>query len=78
MDHVVRLEADPPRGRRPPPDDPDRIETTARYAAEVGLEVWFSPFPCELTNAEMLPLSPTAPNGRGGRDTAPVPLKIGQ
>ncbi len=36
--------------------DPDRIETTARYAAEAGLEVWFSPFPCELSNAEMLPL----------------------
>ncbi|MFF0226271.1 hypothetical protein [Streptomyces sp. NPDC004629] len=36
--------------------DPDRIETTARYAAQEGLEVWFSPFPCELTNAEMLPL----------------------
>lgn len=36
--------------------DPDRIEATARYAADVGLEVWFSPFPCELTNAEMLAL----------------------
>jgi hypothetical protein len=36
--------------------NPDRIETTARYAAEAGLEIWFSPFPCELTNAEMLPL----------------------
>ncbi|MEU9485678.1 hypothetical protein AB0D83_18750 [Streptomyces decoyicus] len=36
--------------------DPDRIETTARYAVERGLEVWFSPFPCELSNAEMLPL----------------------
>lgn len=36
--------------------DPDRIETTARHAADAGLEVWFSPFPCELTNAEMLPL----------------------
>jgi len=36
--------------------DPDRIETAARFAAEEGLEVWFSPFPCELTDAEMLPL----------------------
>ena len=36
--------------------DPDRIEATARYAAQAGLEVWFSPFPCELSNAEMLPL----------------------
>lgn len=36
--------------------DPHRIETTARHAADVGPEVWFSPFPCELSNAEMPPL----------------------
>lgn len=35
--------------------DPDRIETAAGYAAAVGLEVWFSPFPCEMTNEQMLP-----------------------
>lgn len=35
--------------------DPDRIETAARHAVAAGLEVWFSPFPCEMTNEEMLP-----------------------
>lgn len=35
--------------------DPDRIETAARHAAAAGLEVWFSPFHCEMTNEEMLP-----------------------
>ncbi|WP_347404447.1 hypothetical protein [Streptomyces sp. MST-110588] len=35
--------------------DPDRIETAARYAADAGLEIWFSPFPCEMTNEQMLP-----------------------
>ncbi|WP_407554679.1 hypothetical protein QOM21_33075 [Streptomyces sp. Pv4-95] len=35
--------------------DPDRIEAAAGYAAAAGLEVWFSPFPCEMTNAQMLP-----------------------
>ena len=36
--------------------DPDRLATAAEYAAEAGLEVWFSPFPCGLTADEMLPL----------------------
>ncbi|MET8610330.1 hypothetical protein [Streptomyces misionensis] len=35
--------------------DPDRIETAARHAAAAGLEVWFSPFPCEMTDEQMLP-----------------------
>ncbi|WP_428949976.1 hypothetical protein [Streptomyces sp. cg35] len=35
--------------------DLERIETTARHAAAAGLEVWFSPFPCEMTDEEMLP-----------------------
>ncbi|MET9290654.1 hypothetical protein [Streptomyces sp. NPDC003077] len=35
--------------------DPDRIEIAARHAAAAGLEVWFSPFPCEMTNEQMLP-----------------------
>ncbi|MEU1202404.1 hypothetical protein ABZ446_40165 [Streptomyces sp. NPDC005813] len=35
--------------------DPDRIETAARHASAAGLEVWFSPFPCEMTDEEMLP-----------------------
>ncbi|MEV1065588.1 hypothetical protein [Streptomyces sp. NPDC050263] len=34
---------------------PDRIETTARHAAAGGLEVWFSPFPCEMTDEQMPP-----------------------
>jgi hypothetical protein len=36
--------------------DPDRIELAATIAAEVGLEVWFSPYPLELTTDEMLSL----------------------
>lgn len=36
--------------------DPERLDTAARIAAEFGLEVWFSPFTCDLTDAEMLAL----------------------
>jgi hypothetical protein len=36
--------------------DADRIELAAGYAADLGLEVWFSPYPLELTGAEMLRL----------------------
>jgi hypothetical protein len=36
--------------------DPERIELAAGYAAELGLEVWFSPYPLELTADEMLAL----------------------
>ncbi|GAA3226594.1 hypothetical protein [Nonomuraea helvata] len=36
--------------------DPERLELTARCAAELGLEVWFSPYPLELTAAEILSL----------------------
>ncbi|WP_380283044.1 hypothetical protein [Kitasatospora purpeofusca] len=36
--------------------DPDRIELAAGYAADLGLEVWFSPYPLELTTGEMLAL----------------------
>jgi hypothetical protein len=36
--------------------DPDRLEATAVLAAELGLEVWFSPFVCDLTEDEMLEL----------------------
>jgi hypothetical protein len=36
--------------------DPGRLETAATIAAELGLEVWFSPFVCDLTEAEMLDL----------------------
>jgi hypothetical protein len=36
--------------------DPDRLEIAATHAAEVGLEVWFSPFTCDLTTDELLDL----------------------
>jgi hypothetical protein len=36
--------------------DPERMELAASYAAELGLEVWFSPYPLELTPHEMLSL----------------------
>jgi len=36
--------------------DPERIAVAAAIAAELGLEVWFAPFPCDLTTDEMLPL----------------------
>jgi hypothetical protein len=36
--------------------DPDRIELAASHAADLGLEVWFSPYPLELAEEEMLRL----------------------
>ncbi|WP_405106521.1 hypothetical protein OG559_21985 [Micromonospora sp. NBC_01405] len=33
---------------------PERLEVAARHAADVGLEVWFSPFTCDLTTDELL------------------------
>jgi hypothetical protein len=36
--------------------DPERLELAAGYAAELGLEVWFSPYPLELTTDEILSL----------------------
>ncbi|NML52755.1 hypothetical protein HHL19_16895 [Streptomyces sp. R302] len=36
--------------------DPDRIELAAGYAAELGLEVWCSPYPLEESEADMLAL----------------------
>jgi hypothetical protein len=36
--------------------DPERLELAARCAAELGLEVWFSPYPLELTTTEILAL----------------------
>src|SRR5215469_5001116 len=32
----------------------DRLETTAIHAADAGLEVWFSPFTCDLPTDELL------------------------
>src|SRR5688572_22568465 len=34
----------------------ERLEITSAIAAEAGLEVWFSPFTCDLTPDEMLAL----------------------
>jgi hypothetical protein len=36
--------------------DPERIEMAARFAIDLGLEVWFSPYPLELSADEMLSL----------------------
>jgi hypothetical protein len=36
--------------------DPERLELAATYAAELGLEVWFSPYPLGLTTDELLSL----------------------
>ncbi len=36
--------------------DPERLELAAAYAADLGLEVWFSPYPLELTTDEMVSL----------------------
>ncbi|WP_063066541.1 hypothetical protein [Nocardia violaceofusca] len=36
--------------------DPDRLELAARCAAELGLEVWLSPYPLELSHGEILAL----------------------
>ena len=35
---------------------PERLEQAARIAVSLGLEVWFSPYPLELTPAEILEL----------------------
>jgi hypothetical protein len=36
--------------------DPERLELAATHAADLGLEVWFSPYPLELTVDELLSL----------------------
>src|SRR2546425_10980518 len=36
--------------------NPDRLEIAAIHAADVGLEVWFSPFTNDLTTDELLAL----------------------
>ncbi|HEX6355257.1 hypothetical protein [Actinophytocola sp.] len=36
--------------------DPERLEQAAHRAAELGLEVWFSPYPLDLTTTEILSL----------------------
>ncbi|MFD7652670.1 hypothetical protein ACFV4N_01660 [Actinosynnema sp. NPDC059797] len=39
---------------RPTGGDPDRLELAAAIAVEEGLEVWFSPFTCDLTQDELV------------------------
>jgi len=36
--------------------DPDRLDLAARHAAELGLEIWYSPYPLERTRAQILSL----------------------
>ncbi|MBO0787574.1 MAG: hypothetical protein J2P33_16030, partial [Actinobacteria bacterium] len=36
--------------------DPGRLELAAGYAAGLGLEVWFSPYPLEFTPGEIVSL----------------------
>ncbi|MFD2081824.1 hypothetical protein SAMN05421678_12140 [Actinopolymorpha cephalotaxi] len=36
--------------------DPERLDLAAKHAADLGLEVWFSPYPLELTADRMLAL----------------------
>ena len=35
--------------------DPDRLTVAGECAVEAGLEIWLSPFPCEMAADEMLP-----------------------
>jgi hypothetical protein len=35
--------------------DPDRLTIAAEHAARAGLEVWYSPFPVDMTAEELLP-----------------------
>lgn len=35
--------------------DIERLSTAAEYAVAAGLECWYSPFPCEMTEDEMVP-----------------------
>ncbi len=49
----------------------DRLEIAAIHAADAGLEVWFSPFTCDLTTDELLHFLDDAlsvPNGSADRE----------
>ena len=41
---------------RPTGGDLDRLEIASSLASDLGLEVWFSPFTCDLTRDELLDL----------------------
>jgi len=45
---------------------PERLETAATFAAELGLEIWFSPYPLELTTDQMLALFADCAERRNG------------
>lgn len=59
---------------------PERLAVAADFAATAGLEVWFSPFPCELDEQEMLAVFEDCA-GRAEalrrRSAAPVVLVVG-
>ena len=46
--------------------DPERLDMAARYAAELGLEVWFPPYPWNWRFPRSWRCSPTAPSGLSG------------
>lgn len=46
--------------------DPERLELAAASAADLGLEVWFSPYPLELTRRKCSTCSPTVRRARSG------------
>jgi hypothetical protein len=59
--------------------DPERISVAAEAAAAEGLEVWFSPFPCEVVSADLVRLFCDCADRaeRLRRDGARVVLVIG-
>jgi hypothetical protein len=59
--------------------DPERIEVAARAAAAEGLEAWFSPFPVEVTAADLIRLFQDCADRaeRLRRDGANVVLVLG-
>ncbi|GAA5182532.1 hypothetical protein GCM10023322_19740 [Rugosimonospora acidiphila] len=60
--------------------DPERLSAAAELAAAEGLEVWFAPFPCELTTDELRPFFvDCADRAEAVRTvaTAPVVLVLG-
>jgi hypothetical protein len=54
--HEIKRQELPSTAVRVIGNDLERLESAARCAAELGLEVWFSPYPFELGPEEMLDL----------------------
>jgi hypothetical protein len=50
--------------------DPGRLEAAASYAAGLGLEAWFSPYPLELTADEIMSLFTDCAERRSGSERA--------